>query len=166
MVQQRGTRMTKYRSKIRQDIPQSGWTLQECFDNETANHRCEACGFPKVRFVHRISHANVGTPLLSGCECASQLTGNPELSRWREYELKKEAIRRSKFVRQGWSLFDNGATEWKHVVDRAYWLNRADDGMWSLSWSQRNRPTIVLSVGHRTRDAAATALYKTLGGPA
>ena len=159
------TMKTKDGSKIRQDIPQTGWTLAECIDHITADHRCAACGYPNVRFVHKVSHPSSGLTLLVGFVCSGELTGQPDTARLREYELRRIARRRARFLRSGWSsaVKDDGLRfAWREEGASTFWLKEQPDGTWSLHQSGRGVPEKLVSKPHVSRDAAAAALFQKL----
>ena len=149
-------------AKIRQDIPQKGWTFVECFDHVTPDHRCEACGYPKVRYVYKIAHANSERTLLVGFVCGGELTGQPDTARIREYELLRVARRRARFLARGWSSArkDDGLRfAWRKEGATTFWLKEQPSGTWSLHQSARGVPDTLISGNHVSRDAAAISLF-------
>jgi hypothetical protein len=156
---------TKDGSNIRQDIPQTGWTFIECVDHITADHRCDACGYPKVRFVHKVASPNSQLTLLVGFICGGQLTGQSDTARIQEYELRRMARRRARFLTRGWSAAqkDDGLYfAWRTEDAATFWLKEQPSGTWSLHRSVRGIRDELLSTGHINRDAAAGVLFQLL----
>ena len=155
-------------SHIRKDIPHAGWALVDHSDNRTPDHRCEACGYPKVRFVHKLAHPDVGSTILrAGHICAGQLTGQPYVVRLRETELRRTARLRVEFMKKGWSLYhqDNGlGLALRKEPDATFKVKEQADRTWKLYRCGRGIPTAVISERHPSMEAGMTALFMLLYG--
>jgi hypothetical protein len=153
-------------SHIRKDIPPTGWTTMDCIDNRTADHRCQACGYPKVRFVHKLTHpALAGQTLLAGFICASQLTGHTQTLHARELQLRRRSRMRDQFMERGWSTYrqDNGlGLALRRESSATFMIKEQLDRSWTLCRTGREIGTTVITEGHPSREAAVLALFGLL----
>lgn len=76
------------------DAPNSSeaWRLVQVVDLWVATHDCEHCRNERVRYVHVLSHSQLGE-LRVGCVCAGKLTGDAAGAAQRERSARNEAKR-------------------------------------------------------------------------
>jgi len=97
-------------------MPHKGWRLIDVIDIredgqsecETGYESCMMCGHEKIRFVHILTHDEVGEEFRVGCNCSIRMTDdyvNPEL---RERELRNRANRRLAWRRKVWRINEKG----------------------------------------------------------
>jgi len=103
--------------------------------------------------------------LLAGFVCAGHLTGEPELLRLRETELKCLARLRVQFLKQKWSSYhqDNGlGLAIRREGNSTFMLKEQANGTWTLYRTGREIGTTLISDGHSSREAAVIALFRVL----
>jgi len=135
-------------------------------DNQTADHRCQACGYPKVRFIHKLSHPSlVDTILLAGFICAGQLTGKPDLLQCHESELRRIGRMRDQFLKRGWSSYhqDNGlGLAFRREENFTFMLKEQTNGTWTLYRTGYRMGSVIISEGHDSKTNAMIAAFRIL----
>lgn len=96
------------------DVPHKGWTLDGYEELDRADHTCEMCGRPEIRFVHYMSHPT-GLMRAVGCNCAEKMTDDyeeHEKIRQQDKWLKSRSQKRKNFDKDR-DLFLN--TKWANL---------------------------------------------------
>lgn len=89
-------------------VPHKGWLCEDVIDlrgddsaDDTDYAECEMCGQERIRYVHRMKHAD-GQSLSVGCVCAEKMTDDYVGPREREGYLRKRTARRGKWLTRKW----------------------------------------------------------------
>lgn len=97
-------------------IPHKGWTLIEVIDVreggqeewETDYETCMMCGNEKIRFVHIVTHIELGEELRVGCICAEKMTNDYINPKNQENNLRNRASRRKTWLNREWKRSKKG----------------------------------------------------------
>ena len=85
-------------------VPHKRWSLQDVIDlhidegREYGDYeRCQFCGQEQIRYVHLVRHVSYPDTLRVGCICAEHMTEDYVNPRRIEGELRRRAMRRSRW---------------------------------------------------------------------
>ena len=93
------------------DLPRKGWRCATVLDYGEENYQtCEMCGNPRVRYIHRMTHAEYTGQLSVGCVCAEHMENDYVNPRKREGKLRYKAVahkrRQKKLAREKEKVLD------------------------------------------------------------
>lgn len=99
-----------------QGIPHKGWQLEDVIDiredgqteDETNYETCMMCGNEKIRYVHIVTHNDIGEEFRVGCTCAENMTNDYVNPKQREKLLRNRTNRRINWANKLWKTNVNG----------------------------------------------------------
>ena len=97
-------------------IPHKGWNLEDVIDiredgqsvEETNYETCMMCNNERIRYVHIVSHPEVGEDYRVGCICAEKMTNDYINPKQRENQLRNKANRRRNWLNKNWKTNHKG----------------------------------------------------------
>jgi hypothetical protein len=91
-----------------EELPRKGWVWVNITDNETADFKCQNCGFPHIRYEHEIRNKKARARIRVGCVCAQHFTEDFTNPMLRERDLKGRAGRRLRWPTLSWRSSSKG----------------------------------------------------------
>ncbi len=96
-------------------MPHKGWTLEGVYDvreegqsaDETDYETCMMCNNERIRYVHVVSHDEVGE-FKVGCVCAEKMTNDYINPKRLETALRNKASKRTNWIKRKWKINNNG----------------------------------------------------------
>jgi hypothetical protein len=138
-------------------FPRKGWSLSGSSDNGDASHCCDACAFPRVRYVHTIDHPDHDS-MDVGCCCATHLTEDYVTPVENEKDLKKRARNKNTWGDREWKTSKKGNTFLK--INGMVLLARDFNNRWRLSYKFADSNDWIQATGqYQTLDAAKMAAF-------
>jgi hypothetical protein len=91
-------------------FPEAGYVVDHLIDFTAPESRpdCEWCGQVAIRYAHVLTHPTLDIALMTGCDCATVLTGDEKLCKDDADLMRLVANQRGRFSQTGWKRGKRG----------------------------------------------------------
>jgi len=97
-------------------IQHKGWILEYVYDIREDGHSvdedeyetCMMCNYERIRYVHVVTHQDVGEEFRVGCICAEKMTDDYVKPKKHEQSLRNKSQRCINWLKKEWKTSKNG----------------------------------------------------------
>lgn len=124
--------------KGKDGFPTEGYSVNHVIDFTDPESRpdCEWCGQPSIRYAHVLRHPKLDIALMTGCDCATILTGDEKRCKDDADMMRLVANQRGRFSQTGWKrgkrggrsrcFYDHMIEIVSHVSGYRIWINSTE----------------------------------------